>query len=910
MSFIDAIRHRIHVLTRPREHERELEEELEFHLGLERMQQEHAAHGAISADDARFVAQRQLGNLTYYKEETRRAAGLGLLDDLESDVRFALRSFRRSPGFSIVSVVTLAVGIGANTAIFSAVDALLLRPLPFPEPERLMVVNITAPERPDRPASDNIGWSYPKFELMRGIQTAFTDVSAFMGTQFTVRGANDAVRESGEFIDARYLTTLGIVPAFGRNFLAQEDYLGGPRLALLSHDLWHRIFNADSAVLGRAISVDGSPYTVVGVLPDGFHGLSGDASFWIPVGAGPGASWPTAVTRDPDNHMYRVVGRLRPGVTVEQAKAVMAHVGAQVDAQFPTPPSFGVLHLGATTRPLDALRVDTRFRRMLFVLLGAVGLVLLIACANVANLLLVRAAGRRPEIAVRLAIGAGRGRLVRQLLVESMVLAVVGGAASLVIAWWGVKAIGSLEVTSVLRYQSVLGLGSAATTGIHLDFTAFAFTATLALATGLVFGLVPALQATRFSVTRALKGDAPAGMRGLRRLSGRNALVIAEIALAIVLLAASGLMLRTLGELLAVRPGFNPEHVLTLRVNRAPDWARDSIARFYDVAIDRLSALPGVTSVAIGDCPPLSRGCYDRAELARLDARAGDDLGRRFVGLHWITPDWPTTIGMPLVAGRAFTRADGPNARKVVLVNETAARQLWPGENPIDRPVRLRVDRFANDTAYVAGVVADIRFGSIDSLPQPDVYVSYYQLPFTHRMMLFVRTQGDPAALAAPVRSALRDVAAGFPVYDVMSMEARVADATAQPRFITVLLGAFAGLALLLAAIGTYGVISFGVAQRTVEIGVRVALGATRRDVVRLVVGQGFALALVGIVCGLAGAFATTRVLRSLLYGVEPTDPATLLGIVAMLVLAVLAASWIPARRAAGVPAIQALRSR
>ena len=908
MSFLDAIRHRVHVLTRPREHERELQEELEFHLGLERMQQEHAAHGTISSDEARLVAQRQLGNLTYYKEETRRTAGLGLLDDLQNDVRFALRSFRRSPGFSIVSIVTLAVGIGANTAIFSAVDALLLRPLPFPEPDRLMVVTITAPERLDRPASDNVGWSYPKFELMRDIQTAFTDVSAFTGTQFTVRVGDEAVRESGEFIDARYLTTLGIAPAFGRNFLLQEDYLGGPRLALLSDDLWHRMFNADSGVLGRSISVDGSPYTVVGVLPEGFHGLSGEASFWIPVGAGPAVSWPTSTTRDPGNHMYRVFGRLRHGVTVDQAKAVMAQVGAQVDAQFPAPPSFNQLHLGATARPLDALRVDSGFRRMLFVLLGAVGLVLLIACANVASLLLVRASGRRPEIAIRLAIGAGRGRLVRQLVAESMVLAVVGGVASLVIAWWGVKAIGSLEVTSVLRYQSVLGLGSA--TAIRLDVTAFAFTATLALATGLVFGLVPALQATQFSVTRALKGDAPTALGRLRRFSGRNALVIAEIALAIVLLAGSGLMLRTLAELLAVRPGFDPERVLTLRVNRAPDWSRDSISRFFDVAIERLSALPGVTSVAIGDCAPLSRGCYDWSELTRLDARGGEEIGRRMIGVHWITPDWPTAIGMPLVAGRAFTRADGPNARKVVLVNQSAARQMWPGENPIDRPVRLRVDRFAHDTAYVAGVVADIRFGSIDSLAHPDVYVSYYQLPMTYRMMLFIRTQGDPAALAAPARSALREVAPGFPVYDVATMDARVASATAQPRFITMLLGAFAGLALLLAAIGTYGVISFGVAQRTVEIGVRVALGATRRDVVRLVVGQGFALAVAGVVCGLAGAFATTRVLRSLLYGVEPTDPLTLFGIVAMLVLAVLAASWIPARRAAGVPAIEALRSR
>jgi putative ABC transport system permease protein len=910
VSVIDALRHRLRVWTHPREHERELEEEIEFHLGLERMQQEHAAHGALSHEDASAVAHRQLGNLTYYKEEARRAAGLAVLDDVRSDMRFALRSFRRTPGFTVVAVLTLAVGIGANTAIFSAVDALLLRPLPFPEPDRLMVLTITAPEHDGQPANDRISWPYPKFETLREIQPIFTSVTAYFHTQFTVRVGDDAMRESGEFIDSRYLPTLGIAPAFGRGFLAHEDYLGGPRIALVSDAFWQRLLNADTGVLGRTISVDGSVYAIVGVMPEGFRGLSGDASFWIPAGAGPSASWQPSITRDPWNHLYGVVGRRRPGVSAEQAASVMAQLGKQLDARFPTPPRFDGMHLGATARPLDAIRVDGRLRRMLFVLVGAAGLVLLIACANVANLLLVRASGRRPEIAVRLAMGAGRGRLVRQLLVESLLLALAGGAASLVIAWCGVKALGSLQLASILREQRVLGLGPDATSGINLDMTAFGFAATLAIATGLAFGLVPALQATRFSVTTALKHEGAASVGGLRRLTSRNALVVVEIALAIVLLAGSGLMFRTLGELLAVRPGFDAEHVMTMRVNRAADWSRDSIARFYDVAIDRLSALPGVTAVGMSDCAPLSRGCYDGTDLVRVDRTEGGVAPRTIAGAHWITPEWPKTIGVPLLAGRMLTRADDPAARKVILVSESAARRLWPGENPIDRPVVLDADVFGKDTAYVAGVIGDLRFGSIDSLPQPDVYVSYYQSPLTYRMMLFLRTRGDPTAVASAARHALREVAPGFPVYDVASMEARVASATAQPRFIAALLGAFAGLALLLAAVGTYGVISFGVAHRTKEIGVRVALGATRGDVVRLVVGQGIALAMVGIVCGLAGAVATTRVMRSLLYGVEPTDPATLFGIVGMLMVSVLAASWIPARRAAGVPAVQALRNR
>ena len=908
MSFIDGLRHRLHVLIHSDEHARELAEELDFHMGLEQMQQEHVAGGTGADDDTRRVARRVLGNVTYYKEETRRTAGLGLLDDLRSDVRFAFRTFRQAPGFSAIAVLTLALGIGANTAIFSVVDALMLRPLPFPEPDRLMTVTLTSPARDDRPARSNIPWSYAKFIAMRDAQRVFSSVAAFLPTQFTVRVGDEAERLSGEFIDSQYLRTLGLSPALGRGLLPEEDHIGGPRVALLSDAMWQGTFNADPQVLGRPISVDGTPYTIVGVMPRGFAGLDGDVAFWIPLNAGPSESWQTELTRSPWNHLYPALGRLRPGVSAEQATAAMQQIGVEVDAQFPAPQNVAGLHLGATARPLDAVRVDGRIRRTLFVLVGAVGLVLLIACANVANLCLVRAAGRRREIAVRLAIGAGRGRLVRQMLAESLVLAGVGGIASIAVAWWGAKALASIEVARMLRLQSVLGLLSA-DAGMRLDMSAFAFTAALAIATGVLFGVVPAIQATRFSVTNALKDEVGSG-GGPRRLSGRNALVVAEIALAIVLLAGSGLMVRSLGELLAVRPGFDPQHVLTLRVNRAPDWARDSIDRFFDAAVQRLSALPGVTSVGVGDCPPLTRGCYGRAELTRPDIPSGAPGTRPIVGVHWITPEWPTAIRVPLVRGRLFTRADDARARKVVLVSESAARRLWPNEDPIDRPVRLDVNFFHGDTAYVAGVIGDLRFGSLDSLPQPDVYISYYQSPMTYRMMFFVRTQGDPNALVTAARRTIRDVAPGFPVYDMMSMESRVTEATAHAQFSAMVLTVCAGLALALAAIGTYGVISFAVAQRTKEIGIRVAMGATTSDVVRLVVGQGISLAIVGIVIGLAGAIGATRVLRSLLYGVEPTDPATLFGIVAMLIVAVLAASWIPARRAAGVPAVHALRGK
>ena len=908
MSRLDALRHRLHVLLNPRVYEREVAEELEFHLDLEAMQQSHAAHGAMSAADAKFAARRQLGNVTYYREETRRTAGLALLDDLRNDVRYALRSFRRTPTFTAVAVLTLAIGIGANTAIFSAVHALLLRPLPFAEPERLMSVALTDPSRPSAPGRNELPWSYPKFEVLRTTQRVYSHVSLWFDGAFTVRHQSESYRAWAEAVDASYLPALGVRPALGRNFTADEARPDGPRVVMLSDNVWRLAFDADSGVIGRTFDVESSPYTVVGVLPRGFRGLSGRALFWMPALTLP-ATWPVKWATEPWSHNFRAVGRLAPGVSPEHAAAVVRQIGTTIDVTFPDPRN-STERWSAVARELDQLRVDGRVRRTLFILFGAVGLVLMIACANVANLFLVRASARRREIAVRLAIGAGRVRLVRQLVVESVVLSFLGGLASVVFAWWGAKMLASLELAELLRLQNVGGLGAVNSNTIALDLNAFMFTAVVAMGTGVVFGLVPALQATRFSVTDALKDDIPffGGRRG--RLTSRNALVVAEIALAVVLLAGSGLMMRSLAHLLEVRPGFDETNVLTMRVNRSPAWSRDSIERFYDVAMTRLAALPGITEVAIGDCPPLDPGCFGQTAIALHDRPPAPEHERLDVGVHWITPGWPTVMRVPLVRGRLLTAADRSDSPTVVLVNEAAARAFWPGKDPIGQRVGLQVDHIAHDTATVVGVVGDVRYGRLELEAPPDVYVSYYQSPISFRMMFFMRTRGDPDGVIRSARAALREVAPGFPVYDVASLETRLTGSLANTRFSAMLLGLFAALALLLSMVGTYGVISFGVAQRTREIGVRVALGATRRDVVRLVVGQGISLAAAGIVIGLLVAVATTGVLRSLLFGVEPTDPATFAAIVAMLILAVLTASWLPAQRAAGVPAVQALRSR
>ena len=904
MSLLDALHHRLRVWLHPREYLREIDEEMEFHLSLEAMQREHAARGAMSATDARFAARRRFGNVTTTRARTRHMAGLGLFDAALADVRFALRSFRRTPGFTAAAVLTLALGIGANVAIFSAVHALLLRPLPFPAPEQLMKVSMTVPAAHGRPATDDMVWSYPKFVVFRDAQTVFSDVALYTDDQFTVTGGGDAERDFGERAGARYLTTLGVRPALGRNFLPDEDrHPDGPRVALIGDAFWKRRFGADSAVLGRALTIGGEPYTIVGVLPQGFRGLSGRADLWLPMMA--------QSARDLDeawNHSYAAVARLRPGVTPAQATAQVRQLGARVAEAYPDPEDSRAAPWGATARELNAARVDPLVRRSLLVLSGAVGLLLLVACANVANLFLVRAVGRRREIAVRLAVGAGRGRLVRQLLTESVLLSAIGGVASLAVAWYGVELFESLAPDGAFGARRFSGLGAVTFSSIQLDTTTFAFAAMLALATGILFGLVPALQATRPSLNETLaEGNVAAAGRGASRgFSSRALLATVEVAIAVVLLAGSGLMLRSLSKLMSVSPGFDAERMMTMRVSTPAGVGRDSLPRFSERLLERIAALPGVTGVALSDCPPLNGGCNGTA-MALRDRPAAPPGGDPPVGVHWVSPGWFSTLHVPLRRGRVFDAGDRMGGRKVVLVNETAARIFWPGKDPVGRPVSVGQGGFWEDTAYVAGVVGDVLHESVDARPKPDVYLSYAQSPYG-RMMLFVRTAGDPSSIVAPVRRVVAELAPDAPVSEVESMEARVAAATASTRFSAVLLTLFGVVALGLATIGTYGVIAYAAAQRSREIGIRMALGAGRGEVTRLVVAQGVGIALAGGVLGVAGALAATRVLGTLLYGVEPTDPLTYAAILAILALAVLAANWIPARRAARIDPAVALR--
>jgi len=899
MSLLDSIRYRLRVFSRPRDHETELAEELKFHVDLEAMQREAKAHGTLSRDAARRAAHQRLGNRTYYQEESRRESGLTAFDTLSQDVRFALRSFRRTPGFTAISIATLAIGIGANTAIFSAVDTLLLAPLPFRAPERLMDVTLTIPPGAGGREIPGMVWSYPKVEVFRANQSVFADMTAWFSTQSTVRVGDDALRLAGEFVDQHYFTTLGVVPALGRGFLPNENRPDAPAVAVISDEMWRSVFNADPSVIGKQIGIDLSTFTIVGVAPPGFGGVSGQARFWMPFLSSPSA-WDVGYFSNPYQHTFHLIARLAPGESSTHAAAIAREIGPRVDALYPERgPS--PRHWGIAARTLDETRIDDDGRHKLFLLLGAVGMVLLVACANVANLSLVRATSRRREIAVRLAIGATRARVVRQLLVESVLLAVAGGLASLAVAEVGVRVISAAR-PALWGSQSASGIGTVFVDAIHLDLTTLAFTAAVAIVVGILFGLAPAVQTTRPELTSSLKADSGASVRAAfsRRLSLRDALTAFEIALAVVLLSGSGVLVRSLLLLTAVHPGFDAENVLTMRVNRAAAWSRDSISRFYDVALDRLHAIPGVTSAAIADCSPESGGC-DGGNFIALDGESGSRGAP--AGLHWTTPEWTDVVRVPVLHGRAIGRSDGPGTPRVAMVSEKAAREFWPTGDPIGkRLVRGR------DTVRVVGVVGDVRFYGLQTPPRPEVYISYYQFPMSFRMMLHLRTRGDPAAVAEAARRALREVAPGFPVYDVATLEDRVGGSLGQSRFLARLLSTFAVLALVLAAIGTYGVISYGVAQRTREMGVRIALGATGSDVVRLVIRQGIVLAVVGGSIGVPAALVASRWLRSLLYDVEPGDPVTLVGISAILLAAVVIASWIPARRAANVPAVEALR--
>ena len=826
------------------------------------------------------------------------------MQGLRQDIRYAVRTLIKAPAFTLIAVVTLALGIGANTAIFTLVNGLLLKPLPFAQPDELMMVHLLMPDRDGGPGVfREMVWSYPKYEVFRDEQPVFSEHALFAGREWSLTGNGEPERVRGELIGARYLATLGMTPHIGRDFTREEDRTPGmDGIVMLGYALWQRRFGGDPNVLGQVVRLSAVPYTVVGVLPPGFRGLTGDAEAWVPL--------MTMTAEDLNqrwSHSYYAVARRKAGVSDEQARNAVTVLGHRIDTAIPDPR--GVSKYGAMALSLHDSRVDPMIRRSALVLLGAVGFVLLIGCVNLANLILARAATRQREVAIRLAIGATRMRLVRQFLTESLILAGAGAIAGLGVAYGALRLAGALlpETGVVLRSQS-FGLTRVGISLIEIDLTTLLFTLGVAVATAVLFGLIPAWHGSRSDIVNTMKASGAGTIaQGARGLSLRNLLIVGETALALVLLVAAGLMLQSVNNLQRTSLGFEPVGLVTfpLSLPRTQyDEARST--RFFLELLDRVHALPGVQTAAYGLCAPVSGGC--NGTRVTFPAKPPVAPGREpSTGVHWASPELFKTMGIQLVRGRTFTDRDRSGQPKVVVINETAARTLFNGEDPIGQKVGLGQGGF-HDGAEVIGIVKDVRYRAVEQAATADMYIPLLQ-SWRANGILFVRSNLDSAALIPAVRGQVQALDRDLPVTNVKTMGTRFGDATWRTRLSADLLALFAGLALLLAAIGLYGVMAQAVEQRTREIGVRMALGAERRNIFTLVIGRALVIAAVGTAVGVSLSLMSMRFLDALLYQVRPNDPVTL-GVLAAGLLGIsLLASYVPARRATRVDPWTSLRS-
>ena len=804
------------------------------------------------------------------------------MQTLLQDLRYGARVLRQRPGFTLAAVLTLGVSIGINTAVFSVVYAALVRPLPFADPERLVAV---AAENKRGGAAEVRGVAPADFVDWRAESRAFEGLAAYTGGGLTLMESEAPEALPGVRVSDDFFGTLGVRPAVGRAFDAEEfGATGGSRPVVLSHRLWQRRFGGDPRVLGRQLPlVGGASATVVGVMPEEFK-FPSYAEVWTPL---PRAS---GELQQRTSRYFSVVGRLKEGLTEAQAQEELSGVAARLAAAYPQSNA----DWGVRLIPLRETLVG-RARTALLILFGAVGLVLLIACANVANLLLTRATTRFKEMAIRAALGATRWRVLRQLLSESVLLALAGGTAGVLFALWGVDVLLTL-VPEDLRFARL--------DDARVDGAVLAFTAGISLLTGLATGLLPGLRVSQPDLGETLKEAGRGASAGGRLKRARAALVVAEIAVTLVLLVGAGLLIRSFARLQQTRLGFDPHNLLTLTAGAPSQLFAQPVQRadYFRQMQERLAALPGARAVAVSSSLPLDWVLNFSYEVEGRPPRPGEDPQADYSS---VSPNYFEVMGTPLRAGRGFTTGDGPGAPAVALVNETLARRAFPGEDPLGK--RLTIQYLERRVSLeIVGVVADSRQWAAEE-PRTHIYDCYLQRPWLSSSFV-VRTEGDPAALSAAAQKAVREVDPGRVATNVKTMNQLLSESVAQPLFYTQLLSLFAGVALLLAAVGVYGVMSYNVTQRTHEIGVRIALGARGRDVVRMVVGQGMALALVGVAVGLLGAFALTRLMSSLLYGVSATDPLTFAGVPVLLLAVALVANYLPARRATKIDPIKALR--
>ncbi|MGA2419245.1 MAG: ABC transporter permease [Candidatus Acidiferrum sp.] len=868
--------------------EADLDDEVRAHLALLTDENLRAGMPPIEAQRAARMA---LGGIEQVKEAVRQQRFGHWLHSVLSDCRYGLRQLRKSPGFTAVAISTLALGIGANTAIFSVIDAVILRPLPFRDPSRLVAV--LSVDIRDATGGGEI--SYPAFLDWQSQTHSFEAMSVSNNSSFTYTGGEQPESVRGAIVSSNLFSLLGVPPVLGRAFTANEEHPGTEDFAvILSYEFWQSHFGGDPAVLGRVLTLDDLKYTVGGVMP---------AHFQYPVETDPVELWITivhdlrgksAMASQRGVSYLQVIARLKPGVAIPEARSDVLSVQEQLNRQYPENRPRGVVIRS------EADQVAGKMRSGLLLLLAAVAFVLLIACANVASLLLARATVRQQEFTVRTALGASRGTIIRQLLAESLLLAIFGGASGLLVARWATGALISFAPEGLTR-----------TSEIALDFRVLAFTFLVAVVTALFFGLAPAVQASHPSLNQILAESGRASSKGPSGVRLRSALVITQLAIAFVLLIGAGLLLRSFHRLLHVDPGFRADHVLTFLLDvpshRHPGAQRPAFVREL---LQSTRALPGVTSASAVFGLPLSAGeaVFTALEVAGHPVPPSE---RPRIAFRLIESQYFRTMGIRLLEGRAFTAEDEQGGPALAIVNETLARRSFPGENPLGRRIKPGIAFGESDDALmreIVGVVADVKSRGIGDPPLPELYAPVTPVDFIGEMTIVVRTATDPVSLLPAIRSLVASLDKDLPVRKVKTLDQYVSGSISAPRFEAVLLGAFAALAFGLTAIGLYGVISYSVAQRTREVGIRVVLGAQPAVISGMVLRQGALLALLGVGLGLAASLFAVRLIRGLLYDIAPTDPLTFVTVPLLLIAVSLLASYIPARRATRVDPMAALR--
>lgn len=891
---LSDLRYRVRSLLRRKTVDAELAEELRFHL--DELVHKHEKAG-VSHEEAVRLARMEFGGLEQITAECRDARGVSFLETLLQDLRYAARVLVKDRSFSLLAVVTLALGIGASTTVVSVLNAVLLKPLPYDGVDRI-VFPWRLPPPTAEVGFDVYPWGRLDFLTLSESPRTFEHLGAFLGSSFNLTGRGEPARFDGARVSAGFFSVLGVAPELGRTFREEEDRPGAAKVVVLSHRLWRDRFGGDLAILGRAIDLDGAPHTVLGVMPEGFSFpqsagmpdvfvLPPKSELWVPLALSQGPR----VRGEPAE--LAVIGRLTPEANLEIAQAELDRFSDRMEEQIPQakgwfharPVPIGEQLLGRTERPL-------------LLLVGAVAVLLLIACSNVASLLLARSCARNQELALRTALGAGRGRLVRQLTTEHLVLAVLGGAAGLLLAVGGVEIVKAFGPANVPRLASV-----------SVDAGVLAFSIGLTFITGILFGMAPAWAVAREDLVASFHGTGGRSAAIGGRSRAHRTLLVTEVALALVLVIAAGLLVRTFVHLTTVDAGFDPAHVLTfeLTLPSASYTDEDRIVSLYRDALERLRAIPGVESVGIGETVPMG-GAGESTGL-RIPERADPAATEPpYANYTIVSPGYLGAVGTPLLRGRDFLETDTATSMPVAMVSAAMARKYWPGEDVIGRQVGLPIRPF---DMTIVGLVADVKHVSLREEPGPEIYVPYTQKPWPSMLTMHValRAHGDPAALTESVREAIRGADPDIPLAAVTTLETIVADSMAQPRFSTLLVGGFGLLSLLLASVGLYGAVSYSVASRSRELGIRLALGAPKRRVFALVMRESVRLTALGIAIGVALALLLLRTMASFLYGVESSDAVTFVSLSLLFLAVTLVASYVPARRAVRVDPVNAMRT-